>query len=71
MAVLATVTTVCGRSNSIRDDLKPTEWISPRELENAPSVDEITFEKLQEMPAEEAAELVNKICKYWSACVGM
>ncbi|XP_011191709.1 vitellogenin-2 [Zeugodacus cucurbitae] len=61
VAVLAAATTVCGRSNSIRDSLKPTEWISPRELENAPSVDEITFEKLQEMPAEEAADLVNKI----------
>lgn len=61
MAILATATTVCGRSNSIRDNLKPTEWISQRELENTPSVDEITFERLQEMPAEEAAELVNKI----------
>ncbi|XP_050329813.1 vitellogenin-2-like [Bactrocera neohumeralis] len=61
VAVLATATTVCARGNSIRDNLKPTEWISPRELENAPSVDEITFEKLQEMPAEEAAELVNQI----------
>lgn len=64
VAILATATTVCGRSNSIRDNLKPTEWISQRELENTPSVDEITFERLQEMPAEEAAELVNKICKY-------
>uniref|UniRef100_W8CA12 Vitellogenin-2 n=1 Tax=Ceratitis capitata TaxID=7213 RepID=W8CA12_CERCA len=61
VAVLLSAATAHRGSNAIRNNLQPSEWLSPRELEDMPAINEITFEKLQEMPAEEAADLVNKI----------
>ncbi|XP_067637639.1 vitellogenin-2-like [Eurosta solidaginis] len=61
MALLLSVASANRGKNAIRNRLRPSEWLSTQDLENLPAIDEITFEKLQEMPAEVAADLVNKI----------
>ncbi|XP_068158701.1 vitellogenin-3 [Drosophila tropicalis] len=41
--------------------LKPTKWLTPSELENVPSLDEITWERLENEPLQRGAELIEKI----------
>lgn len=41
--------------------LKPTKWLSPSELENVPSLDEITWERLENEPLQNGANLIEKI----------
>uniref|UniRef100_A0A1A9WGJ0 Lipase domain-containing protein n=1 Tax=Glossina brevipalpis TaxID=37001 RepID=A0A1A9WGJ0_9MUSC len=41
--------------------LRAAEWISLPDLEPLPSLDKISFKKLEEMPLEEAAEMLNKL----------
>ncbi|KAL9879545.1 vitellogenin-2-like [Glossina fuscipes fuscipes] len=43
------------------NNLKSAEWISLLELEPLPSLDKISFKKLEEMPLKEAAEMLNKL----------
>lgn len=55
------------RSNSVSGSLKPSNWLTTSELEDTPSLDEITFEKLENMPADKGAKLMRKLCKYFKA----
>lgn len=50
--------------NSIKNSLKPTDWLSPSELESLPSLNELSMEKLERMPVEEGADMLNKLCKF-------
>ncbi|XP_037938122.1 vitellogenin-1-like [Teleopsis dalmanni] len=50
-----------GHGNSLSNKLKPSEWLSVSDLENLPSVDEVTIQQLENMPSEEGAELVNSL----------
>lgn len=47
--------------NSVNQELKPTNWLSVKELEDIPSVDEITVERLENMPLEKGAQLLERI----------
>ncbi|XP_061395319.1 vitellogenin-1-like [Musca vetustissima] len=42
-------------------NMKPSQWLKPSELESTPSLDELTFEQLENMPLEKGAKLVRKI----------
>uniref|UniRef100_A0A1I8P8E1 Lipase domain-containing protein n=1 Tax=Stomoxys calcitrans TaxID=35570 RepID=A0A1I8P8E1_STOCA len=46
------------KSNS--NSLKPAQWLKQSELEQTPSMDEVTFEQLEKMPLEQGAELMRK-----------
>lgn len=50
--------------NSIKNSLKPTDWLSTSELESLPALNELSLEKLERMSVEEGADLLNKLCKY-------
>lgn len=50
-------------SNSVSGSLKPSHWLKTSELEEIPSLDEITLQKLENMPAEKGAKLIQKLCK--------
>lgn len=45
--------------------LKPSQWVSPSELEQTPGVDEISLQKLENMSVEKGSQLMEKICKYF------
>ncbi|XP_065364342.1 vitellogenin-2-like [Calliphora vicina] len=47
--------------NSIKNSLKPTDWLSTSELESLPSLNELSLEKLERMSVEEGADLLNKL----------
>lgn len=47
--------------NSVKNSLKPTDWLSPSELESLPSMHELSLKNLEEMSMEEGAELFNKM----------
>lgn len=44
-----------------KDELKPTSWLSVSELESLPSLNEVSFERLENMPLQRGAELVEKL----------
>lgn len=44
--------------------LKPSNWLSMRELESLPSAEDITFEQLENMSVKEGERLLENICKY-------
>ena len=44
--------------------LKPSQWVSPSDLEQTPAVDEISLQKLENMSVEKGSQLMQKICKY-------
>lgn len=50
--------------NSVNQALKPSQWLSVQELESIPAVDELTLERLESMPLEKGAELLQQVCKY-------
>lgn len=50
--------------NSLKNSLKPTEWLSTSELESLPSLNAVTLKRLEEMSLPEGANLLNKMCKY-------
>lgn len=47
-----------------KDQLKPNQWLSASELENVPSLNDISFESLENMPLQKGAQLLERICKY-------
>ncbi|KAM7347658.1 vitellogenin-2-like isoform 1-T2 [Cochliomyia hominivorax] len=47
--------------NSVKNALKPTDWLSVSELENLPTLNAVTISKLEEMSVQEGAELLNKM----------
>lgn len=49
--------------NSIKNTLKPTNWLPASELESMPSMEWMTLEKLEQMSVQEGAEWMNKMCK--------
>ncbi|XP_037938121.1 vitellogenin-1-like [Teleopsis dalmanni] len=49
------------RSNSGENNLKPTQWLSTSELEQIPSVDQITLQRLENMPVQEGAKLIEQL----------
>uniref|UniRef100_A0A1L8EIC6 Putative vitellogenin-1 n=1 Tax=Haematobia irritans TaxID=7368 RepID=A0A1L8EIC6_HAEIR len=55
-AVLATPT-----QYSISYNSKPSQWMKHSDLESSPSLDEVTFEKLENMPLEKGAKLMRKL----------
>lgn len=46
-----------------KDQLKPTKWLSANELENVPSLNDISFERLENMPLQKGAQLMEKLCR--------
>ncbi|KAM8720204.1 hypothetical protein ACLKA7_006276 [Drosophila subpalustris] len=44
-----------------KDELKPSNWLSVTELENVPSLNDITFERLENMPLQKGAKLMEKL----------
>jgi len=68
LACLATVAfavpsqkTMAMRDNTADQKLKPTQWLSVSQLESAPSINDVTLERLETMPAEEGAFLIRKL----------
>lgn len=63
---MAAMATPSSRRNdkSVNQALKPSQWLSSQELEAIPSVDELTLERLERMPLEKGAELLQQVCKY-------
>lgn len=55
------------QSNSASGSLKPSNWLTTSELEDTPSLDEISLEKLENMPVEKGAKLMRKLCKYFNS----
>lgn len=51
--------------NSIKNNMKPTDWLSVSELESLPAMNSIDFKRLEQMSVQEGADLVNKMCKYF------
>ncbi|KAM7350828.1 yolk protein 3 [Cochliomyia hominivorax] len=47
------------RSNS--GSLKPSNWLTTSELEETPALDELTLEKLENMPVDKGAKLLRKL----------
>ncbi|EDW07887.1 vitellogenin-1 [Drosophila mojavensis] len=47
--------------NSVNQALKPSQWLSVQELESIPAVDELTLERLESMPLEKGAELLQQV----------
>ncbi|XP_037811434.1 vitellogenin-2-like [Lucilia sericata] len=47
--------------NSIKNSMKPTDWLSASELESLPSLNEISVKKLESMSVEEGADMLNKL----------
>lgn len=43
--------------------LKPTQWLSPSQLKQTPSADEISVERLENMSLEEGAKALQTMCK--------
>ena len=52
-------------SNSIKNSLKPTDWLSVSQLESLPSMNAVNLKDLEQMSLQEGAELINKMCKYF------
>lgn len=44
--------------------LKPTKWLSASDLESVPSLNDITWERLESQPLEQGAKLIEKICEF-------
>ncbi|ALC49702.1 Yp3 [Drosophila busckii] len=55
MAAMASPTSTANQS------LKPMEWLTPRELEAIPAVDELTLDRLESMPLQKGAELLQQV----------
>ncbi|KNC26117.1 hypothetical protein FF38_11008 [Lucilia cuprina] len=49
------------RSNIVSSSLKPSQWLTPSELEDIPALDEVSLEKLEQMPLEKGAKLMQKL----------
>ncbi|XP_046803013.1 vitellogenin-1-like [Lucilia cuprina] len=47
--------------NSIKNSMKPTDWLSSSELESLPSLNEISLKKLESMSVDEGADMLNKL----------
>jgi len=52
------------RSNSLDNVEQPSNWVNPREIEDLPSLKQVTLNKLQEMSLEEGATLLDKLCEF-------
>lgn len=51
------------RSETASDNFSPLQWLSPSELADMPSIEQVTLEKLEKMPLEKGAEIMQKWCK--------
>ncbi|XP_016988517.2 vitellogenin-2 [Drosophila rhopaloa] len=49
------------RSNSLDNVEQPSNWVSPREIEDLPALNQVSLKKLQEMSLEEGATLLDKL----------
>ncbi|XP_073830778.1 vitellogenin-1-like [Musca autumnalis] len=49
------------QQHSQQQQMKPSQWLKPSELESTPSLDELSFEDLEKMPLEKGAKLMRKI----------
>ncbi|XP_030382044.1 vitellogenin-1 [Scaptodrosophila lebanonensis] len=58
---LATPTSNKRMDNSVSQALKPSQWLSVQELEGIPSIDELTLERLESMPLDKGAELLQQL----------
>lgn len=47
-------------ASATKDELKPTKWLSAAELENLPSLNDVSFERLENMPLQKGAQLLEK-----------
>ncbi|XP_068139658.1 vitellogenin-2 [Drosophila tropicalis] len=59
-ATLATPS-VGRRSNSLTDVENPSNWVSQNEIDELPSLNEVTLRRLQQMNTEEGANLLDKL----------
>nr|AAS75327.1 yolk protein C [Sarcophaga bullata] len=48
-------------ANSIKNSLKPTDWLSVSQLESLPSMNSVNLKSLEQMPLQEGADLINKM----------
>nr|AAS75328.1 yolk protein D [Sarcophaga bullata] len=66
LCVVASLLAICAanptnlHSNAVSGSLKPSNWLTPSELENTPSLDELSLQKLEQMPLEQGAQLMRK-----------
>ncbi|XP_017872110.1 PREDICTED: vitellogenin-3 [Drosophila arizonae] len=44
-----------------KSELKPTNWLSANELETTPSLNDVSFQRLESMPLQKGAQLVEKM----------
>ncbi|EDW00325.1 vitellogenin-3 [Drosophila grimshawi] len=48
-------------ASASKDELKPTKWLSASELESLPSLNEISLERLENMPLQKGAQLLEQL----------
>lgn len=65
ICLLATCLLVAAHASkdASNDRLKPTKWLTATELENVPSLNDITWERLENQPLEQGAKVIEKICE--------
>ncbi|XP_075158676.1 vitellogenin-3-like [Haematobia irritans] len=61
LAAAAVASPIQQYSGDHSNSLKPSQWLKPRELEQTPALDELTFEQLDNMPLEKGAKLMRKL----------
>ncbi|EDW00513.1 vitellogenin-1 [Drosophila grimshawi] len=63
LAVAAMASPSSGRTagNSVNQALKPSQWLSPQQLERIEAVDDLTLERLENMSLEKGAELLQQV----------
>lgn len=57
-------------SNSIKNSMKPTNWMPVSTLESLPSLKQVKLQELETMSAIEGADLINQLCKYFQIHLG-
>jgi len=65
LCLLATCLLVAAHASKdgSNSQMKPTQWLTASELESMPSLNDITWERLETQPLERGAHLIEQICK--------
>ncbi|XP_017055682.1 vitellogenin-3 [Drosophila ficusphila] len=63
LCLLATCLVVAAQASKDASNmqLKPTKWLTASDLENVPSLNDITWERLENQPLQQGAKLIEKI----------
>ncbi|KAH8238514.1 hypothetical protein KR032_007961, partial [Drosophila birchii] len=61
LCLLACLLVAAQASKDANMQLKPTKWLTSSDLESVPSLNDITWERLESQPLEQGAKLIEKI----------